>query len=104
VDDWAWIYCYLLLSNKGSSTGAATVTGIPFAAASLGVETAPFQVRWQALATSIIDLRGFIASGQQVIQLRHMTAAATSAHAVATDNTNINNTTGLIFEGVYLTA
>lgn len=81
---------FIALSNKGS-VGISTITGLPF---SLGVATGycPLEVTFNNMTTSLIAVKGFIASGN-TIQIYKITAATTSQVGTAVALTDLSNTT-----------
>ena len=79
-----------LLSAKGSSTGAATITGLPFTVASSSTPALPVSTFLSALTASVVDVRAVLTSGGTAVSLYAATAAYTSI-GVATDATFANN-------------
>lgn len=85
----------LLLSNKGSATGAPTLTGLPFASSSF-----PFSVSITPLAgfTGLTaGLTGFVVNGSTTISLR----APSTTGSSAINDTNFSNTSNLYATGFY---
>jgi hypothetical protein len=90
--------CRITLSNKGTSTGSASITGLPFtsgsgnanySAGAFGyVEAVGNGSRWSVLQLPVQD------AGTTLIMLRYYTGLATSDHNEASFN---NNTDFIIF-------
>jgi hypothetical protein len=90
--------CRITLSNKGTSTGSASITGLPFtsgsgnanySAGAFGyVETVGNGSRWSVLQLPVQD------AATTLIMLRYYTGSATSDHNEASFN---NNTDFIIF-------
>jgi len=91
---------YFLLTAKGSSTGAASISGLPLTAnATAGMYHAP--AFWFAAMTSISgEIKGFIAPGSTAITPYQM---GTGAPSLIT-NANFTNTTEFIVSGFYVVA
>ena len=87
---------YMLLSNKGSSTGQALISGMPIAART-GVTFQCFEmvpgITWTGKPISVIGSAGTVL----VLQIYSTAGAASNI-----DNTNFSNTSVLIITGSYL--
>lgn len=97
IGNLVWIMVSMLLSSKGSATGSATLTGLPFTVKSGG--TAVFPVRWQSLASGAVDMAAYCNPGATTLALLAATAAATSLSSAS--DTLFGNTTALEFAGMY---
>lgn len=89
-----WIYGTLVLSAKGSSTGTADISGLPFTAAN----GPPFMARWVTTATSFTSF--FLTPTSSTLVIRAATAAQTSGGSAITD-TAFNDTSQITFAGMY---
>lgn len=98
IDDGVSIQFWIeiVLSNKGSATGAATIS-LPTTA---GVMAAVAPANWDNMAglASGSLILGQITSGSSTMSVRQVNASAGSA----TTNANFNNNTVLIYTGRYL--
>jgi hypothetical protein len=88
----------LTLSAKGSSVGAADISGLPYAPA-LSAVTA---VRWAATTTSFFNMFVVPATGSTNLALRAVTAASNAGGAAIadTDFANTSNINGAFFYDV----
>jgi hypothetical protein len=86
----------VLLSSKGSSVGAATITGLPFA--SLSTNFGAISIIINA-STAPGQPQASIGNSASVIALNYFSAG----NIVALDNTHFGNTTVLEFSGSYVT-
>lgn len=93
-----WIGCRLTLTSKGSATGSAVITGLPFA---VTTAVGPMSVIIITAGTSIASIVAGATSSQ--INLYAIAAAGAAGHSVATDAT-FANTTDLIVGGCYRTS
>ncbi|HNT78544.1 MAG TPA: hypothetical protein PKH77_26335 [Anaerolineae bacterium] len=97
VSNLCFIEVDLRLSAKGSSTGTATISGLPFPAdANRNIGW----VRWTNMATSFISLYALTGANSASLTLQGLTAAAVS-YGGALYDTNFNNNTILLFNMVY---
>lgn len=88
----------LVLSAKGSSTGSATITGLPFAlAAFYGGLTVHY---FDNLNSAVSDVKAYIGSSGTTVNLVTVAAAGGTA-VVNMANTTVTNTTTLILSGTY---
>jgi hypothetical protein len=87
-----WVNGYggFVLSSKGTSTGTATVSGLPFACGfgNAGVTIAPRNV-----VGPIDDILGYVLQGASAVSLWYLNTGAT----VIVNDTNFNNTSELYF-------
>lgn len=86
----------IILSSKGSSTGAATITGLPANTASRGLVKLSYFANMSSMTADVSR----VDTGSSTITLA-VTGAATVA---AMDNTNFNNTTEIRGTATYITA
>lgn len=83
------------LTAKGSSTGSATVTGLPFVAANIGF--APVSTYFDSLSSVAGELAALVVQSTPTINLYQL-ATGTSA---ALTNANFNNGSSVFLSGVY---
>ena len=88
----------MTLSAKGSSTGAATIQGLPFA----GVPLATCAIRPFTLASNVVSIIGILAAGTAVMNIVGMTAAGVSMGSLT--DTIFGNTTSLELSLAYITS
>lgn len=89
----------ITLSSKGSSTGAATITGLPFASSATyysGLTPGPFG----ALSVSVASLAPYVGPSSTTVSLTYVPAAGGTAATNMIDTT-FSNTTDLILTGCY---
>lgn len=84
------------LSAKGSSTGNADISGLPFTV------VAAFQTpgRWSAMVTAFVNMWMIPGAGTTTIVVRAITAASTSAGVTLT-HADFNNTSNFTFNVIY---
>ena len=85
---------FIELSNKGSSTGFATISGIPFTIATLtsswsGVGTGPMV--WNNMASALVQAGVVVNRSSQILTLIGHTASSGNATAQQLNNNNFNN-------------
>jgi len=85
----------LSLTSKGSSTGAAAITGLPFAAADQSSGVAGY---WGAMAAAMYVVSWYNLSGSQLYIAGFSAATATVS---LLNETHFTNTTDLIISGTY---
>jgi hypothetical protein len=90
-----WIACRLTLTSKGSATGAATITGLPFATSGI---YQPLSFAAFSLASNVGGLSA--AALTTTIWLYVLPAAGAAGFSLLTD-AYIGNTSDLIISGVY---
>lgn len=93
IGDFYFVYGALILTNKGSSTGAAAITGLPFSVAATGSNLQ---------MASYLNMSGLsgVPFGQgsgTTFALRHGSSTTTSAPLT---DANFSNTSTLLFSGV----
>ncbi len=91
-----FIHCLITLSSKGSSTGNADISGLPFTVGN----SSPYPARWLTMVTSFIGMFVVPSAGGTTIAIRALTAASADG-GVAITNTAFNNTSTLNFEANY---
>lgn len=89
---------YMLLSSKGSSTGAVQLTGLPTASRSSSLAGYTFSVVINAGLALPAAVTGYNTAGQTTITL----LSEVTTDAVALTDANITNTTEIIVSGSYL--
>ena len=93
----------ITLTSKGSSTGVATITGLPFTSTTTTSNFAGgVTVYWGTLTSSAVVVSGHVACKATTVAIFIATAAATSLSQM--QNTDVANTTDLIFGGSYYAA
>lgn len=92
-----WIEGRIILSAKGSSTGNATIEGLPFTASNTYIH--PVSVLWLTLTSSMVYING-ICNGA-AIDLYGATAAAASLSALT--HATFSNSSQMRFGGLYYT-
>jgi hypothetical protein len=94
----------VILATKGTlAAGAVSLSGLPFAA--LGTANLFFAATipgWQQLATTAVNVTGFIAAGDSAIQLTLVPSATASPSAMVVSD--LNATAGFTFSAVYRAA
>ena len=88
----------IVLSNVGSSTGNATITGLPVACASNNQRAFIAQTQNFTYSASYINLSWVTVSGTTTFALQQFSNLANQTQAI---NTNFANNTNLRFEGFY---
>lgn len=91
-----WIHCLITLSSKGSSTGNADISGLPFTVAN----SANNPMRWLTMNTAYVNMFAVPSAGGTLVAIRALTAASTDAGVAITDAA-FTNTSSLIFEASY---
>lgn len=94
VDNMVALYVGIALSSKGSATGSATISGLPFSAGYVSV----LPCRWNNMTSSLVNVSGYVQTSD--IAILGITAAATNLNSI-TDAAFANNSV-LIMMGVYL--
>jgi hypothetical protein len=89
--------CYVGLSNKGSSTGAATITGLPVAANSAANFYQTGVIRASNMSGLSGHIQGYLSPSGTVFNLDYL---GTGSIANVTD-TNFGNSSDIIFEITY---
>ncbi len=88
------LYVGIALSSKGSATGNATISGLPFTPGYVAM----LACRWNYMASSLVNVSGYVQTS--TIAVLGITAAATNLNSI-TDAAFANNSE-LIMTGVYL--
>jgi hypothetical protein len=90
----------ILLSNKGSATGAALITGLPFT-----VNTSAFvgAAQWSSLNTNWVNVIGLASNGTTQVIVYGATAAGTG-NQTQLANTDFTNSTNINVTLVYFSA
>jgi len=91
------LHCAFTLTAKGSSTGNAKITGLPFAAA----VNSPIVCRWQNMTSSLVNMQGYAQTNSEM-PILGITAA--SANLSSLTDAAFSNTTALEFSGIYIAA
>lgn len=90
-------YADITLSAKGSSTGNATVTGLPFTAMASNF---PAKCTWATMAVSLVDVSATVAASATSINLSGITAATSSSSSALTE-ASFNNVCNIRFLVTY---
>lgn len=103
VGKFVWCQGTIVLSAKGTITGALELQGLPFTSENTagvsGVCNFPF---WAVLATAVMALGGYVAPNTTAVTIQGLTVAAVTTVSFAT--ADVNNTTQLIFDIRYRAA
>jgi hypothetical protein len=95
-------HCSILLSSKGSSTGAAVITGLPYKTPSSNTAAGTSPVYWTGMTTSIINLTAVVVGTDRTqVDLYGLTAGATSIGLITEGD--FANTSEIQFGITYLT-
>lgn len=100
VGDLVTAYCYINLSAKGTSTGAATIGGLPFAALNVSNLYAAASL-YLEVVTFADTPTGFITFNTSVITLRETTNAGVITNL---NDADFANTSGIMMRISYKTA
>ena len=92
----------IILSSKGSSTGNVTITGLPFTATNTASGFAGGASLYWSINTAIVYGAMSVVANTTTINFFIATAAA--AFLSQAQDTNISNTTDLVFAGTYYAA
>jgi len=95
IGNTVWVTCRLTLTSKGSATGAAAITGLPFAVSDGAAAMSLFIF---SAGASISSLAAGVSSSQ--INLYVIAAAGAAGYGLLTD-AYFGNTSDLIVSGVY---
>lgn len=90
-----FIYVNILLTSKGSSTGAAVISGLPVNMTKFN----HFPMRWLSMTATLVNAAAYRASNT-TLGLKGITAAGTSLDVNLTD-ASFSNTTQVEFSGWY---
>jgi hypothetical protein len=94
------VSCYILLSNKGSSTGSAQITGLPFTSMNVNGAAYPVNLRVKNITFANYPM-GHIWTNTSLIELWECTDAGTESNLADTD---FGNTSSLMISAVYFTS
>lgn len=89
------IYIGIVLTSKGSATGNATISGLPFTPGYVAM----LACRWNNMTSSLVNVSGYVQTDSTVAVLG-IAAAATNLNSI-TDAAFANNSV-LIMTGIYL--
>lgn len=89
---------YVVLTSKGSSTGNATLTGLPLTPAATPGSYV-FTMRWQNMTSSLVEMALFIQASATTAPIIGATAAAASLNSL-TDAAFANNSV-IYYSGFY---
>jgi hypothetical protein len=92
----------IVLSNKGTITGALQISGLPFVADSTPSHGHVFVSFWLNWGTAFVYLSGSIAASTSVATIIAAAAAATGLSGLTTSD--VTNTTQITFVAHYMTA
>jgi hypothetical protein len=84
------------------AAGAVSIGGLPVASVNTASLYSMVQISWFALTTAVVSMSGTIAPNSSVIDLQHLTAAATSA--TTTQKADLSATSNLTFSAWYPSA
>lgn len=94
VGSMVYLYFNILLSSKGSATGAATITGVPFTIGAFP----NFPLRWAGMTATLVN--AYVLGNASTLNLRGITAASTTLDTNLTD-ASFANTTQISMSGWY---
>lgn len=98
IGNTVYISCGLVLSAKGSSTGAAKITGLPFTGRNVTLASYSIDVGWATSMASLASVpTGLFGDNTTDISLYDWSAAGASS----IDDTNFTDTSGIRFSGTY---
>lgn len=87
----------ITLTSKGSSTGVATITGLPLAAANIDITLTPLTIRSNNATAAVTDITAFVAANTTTISLYNFATGS----CTTIDDTVFNNNTTLWYSGKY---
>ena len=90
-----------ILTSKGSATGNATISNLPFTSGASG--SGWISIAWQNMTSSYVNMIGFVGTSVTTISIRGITAAGTTNITNVTD-AGFSNTSILYVAGVYRSA
>ena len=92
---------FLRLTNKGSSTGVAAVSGLPFVcSSSVGSNTVPMIIADASLPADVIETLGLVITATTQVSLIITETPASTVNTTLTD-ANFTNSTAVTIEGFY---
>jgi hypothetical protein len=87
----------IILTNEGTSTGALTITGVPFSSSGLAGSYVPIMIHIEQFTASTGSPQGKLAAGTNVIEIwQTKTGSATAMNQTDTTNTSV-----IIFSTMY---
>lgn len=92
--------CIIVLSSKGSATGAATITGLPVAASSTANQ---FQAAYAKIVSSTFTGNAYVQVGPSATTTLNVFTESNGTDGTFAD-TNATNTTVIIFTITYFTS
>lgn len=99
-----WASAYVQLSTKGTVTGNAQISGLPFASENGVVSAVKASMLWFLLATTWVQINGVLAGNSQVLSLVGLAAAGMSAAGANIVTADLGNSSGFEFSVVYRTS
>lgn len=98
VGELVWVVISLILTSKGSSSGAATITGLPLITNSPGL----LDIRWNLinLSTNYTGLVGVPSNGATELALQQI---GDNAAFINLTDTEVSNTSQFFLSGAYIT-
>lgn len=93
-EGWLEFVGQITLTSKGSSTGTATIDGLPFAAANIGITFTPISII-ASIGVAVTDIRAIIAANSTLISLYNYNAGAPTV----LNDTNFGGTDIIWFSG-----
>ena len=94
--------CFVNLNSRGSSTGTATIEGLPYASAA--GHPIRGSVEWSVMNSTLVHVSFRLADTTQVLDLYGITAANASSDDAVLDHNDFGNTSELEFEFSYITS
>jgi len=89
------IYCAIVLTSKGSATGNALISGLPYAPGYIGM----LACRWTNMTSTLVNVTGYAQTNSTIAVLG---ATAATANLNSITDAAFSNTSQLIISGVYL--
>lgn len=97
--------CYILLSARGSSIGAAVIGGLPFVAATeANGGPTPTAVWSNGVSVTSGVITCYVAASTQTLQINYTTTGANSAAAAAVTEGYFSTTASIMISGSYVVA
>ena len=97
IGSWLNFIIYIALSNKGTATGAAVITGLPVPSSSADGNQTPVTLRVNGV-THLGFIQAFIGQGGTTISLASIPTTGTSSNLT---DANFSNTSTLMISGAY---
>ena len=89
------VYCAIILTSKGSATGNALISGLPYAPGYV----ATLACRWVNMTSTLVNVTGYAQTNSTIAVLG---ATAATANLNSITDAAFSNTSQLIISGVYL--